>query len=176
MLSQLVFFSLHHSLTLSLPLSLPPSYPPFIPPSLSLLHYVRWALLPVILARVLQSDPLEQSADEQIVEKKLLQTLTLFIEHSHEYQRNQQALVSAAGGCAPFTSMLLSNLRLCVKSVMVSQMEKSRLRTTLKFSRDRAVVMNVIVQIGDEVAGQAVEIVATEWVQMREAFMCMLDE
>ena len=132
--------------------------------------------MPVILARVLQSDPLEQSIDEQAVEKKLLHTLTLFIEHSHEYQKNQQALVSSAGGIAPFTSMLLGNLRLCVKSVMVSQMEKSRLRTTLKFSRDRAVVMNVIVQIGDEVAEQAAETISTEWAQMREAFMCMLDE
>ena len=132
----------------------------------------------MILARVLQSDPLEQSADEQVVEKKLLHTLTQFIEHSHEYQKYQQTLVAAAGatGFAPFTSMLLGNLRLCVKSVMVSQMEKSRLRTTLKFSRDRAVVMNVIVQIGDEVSGQAAETVSTEWVQMREAFMCMLDE
>lgn len=137
---------------------------------------LRWALLPVILARVLQSDPSEQSSDEQAVEKKLLHTLTLFIEHSHEYQKNQQALVSSVGGCAPFTSMLLGNLRLCVKSVMVSQMEKSRLRTTLKFSRDRAVVMNIIVQIGDEVAGQAAETISTEWIQMREAFMCMLDE
>lgn len=143
--------------------------------SLPLLFVVRWALLPVILARVLQSDPLEHSGDELAVEKKLLQTLVQFIEHSHEFQKNQQALVST-GGSAPFTSMLLSHLRLCVKSVMVSQMEKSRLRATLKISRDRAVVMNVIVQIGDEVSTDAIETVATEWVQMREAFMCMLDE
>ena len=135
----------------------------------------RWALLPVILARVLQSDPTDQSIDEQAVEKKLLNTLVQFIKHSHEYQRNQQALC-ASGGSAPFTSMLLGNLRLCVKSVMVSQMEKSKLRATLKFSRDRAVVMNAIVQIGDEVAGAAGETIALEWAQMREAFMCMLDE
>jgi hypothetical protein len=139
------------------------------------LPVLRWALLPVILARVLQSDPTEQSADEQGVEKKLLQTLVQFIEHSHDFQKNQQALV-LRGVAAPFTTMLLGNLRLCVKSVMVSQMEKSRLRTTLKISRDRAVVMNVIVQIGDEVAKDAGETVATEWAQMREAFMCMLDE
>ena len=63
-----------------------------------------------------------------------------------------------------------------MKSVMVSQMDKSRLRATLKISRDRAVVMNVIVQIGDEVAKDAGEVIATEWAQMREAFMCMLDE
>ena len=139
--------------------------------------HCRWALLPVILARVLQSDPADQPADEQAVEKKLLGTLVQFIEHSHEFQKNQQALVSGSlGASAPFTTMLLGNLRLCVKSVMVSQMDKSRLRATLKISRDRAVVMNVIVQIGDEVSKDAGENIATEWAQMREAFMCMLDE
>ena len=78
---------------------------------------------------------------------------------------------------APFTRVLLGHLRQCVKSVMVSQMEKSRLRIALLSARSRAEVMHVIVQIGDEVAIDAVNAtIATEWTQMKEAFMSMLDE
>ena len=35
----------------------------------------RWALMPFILAKVLQSDPAKKSAEEQVVEHKLMKTL-----------------------------------------------------------------------------------------------------
>lgn len=81
-----------------------------------------------------------------------------------------------ADDAAPYTSILLNNLRQCVKSVMVSQMEKSRLRIALVSARSRAEVMHVIVKIGDEVSEDADSVISTEWKQLREAFMSMLDE
>lgn len=134
----------------------------------------RWALLPVILARVLQLDPADQPAEEQEVEKKLMKTLVQFVQHSREYQKSQHMHPPDAGP-APFTAQLLGNLRQCVKSVMVSQMEKSKLRAALLSSRSRAEVMHVIVQIGDQVATDAETAVADDWASMREAFMSMLD-
>jgi hypothetical protein len=135
----------------------------------------RWALLPVILARVLQLDPSEQPIEEQEVEKKLMKTLVQFVQHSREYQQSQQMRHPPNSGPAPFTAQLLGNLRQCVKSVMVSQMEKSKLRAALLSSRSRAEVMHVIVQIGDQVAADAEAAGSDDWGSMREAFMSMLD-
>jgi hypothetical protein len=36
--------------------------------------------------------------------------------------------------------------------------------------------MHVIVKIGDEVSEDAESVISTEWKQLREAFMSMLDE
>jgi hypothetical protein len=135
----------------------------------------RWALIPVIMARVLQADPTDQPAEDQAVEQKLLKILLQFIHHSHQFQQDQQALAAPHGNIAPFTLTLLHHLRQCVKSVMVSQMEKSRLRSALLSSRSRAEVMHVVVEIGDKVANSADETSSTEWVALREAFMSMLD-
>ena len=155
--------------------------------------HLRWALLPVILARVLQYDPADQSNEEQVVEQKLMKALVQFVKHSREFQQSEQkkqmntqseggleGLVGGGGqGVALFTTILLNNLRQSVKSVMVSQMEKNKLRNALLSSRSRAEVLHVIVQIGDQVAqdaGGESTVVAIEWSQIRDAFMSMLDE
>jgi len=139
----------------------------------------RWALLPVILARVLQLDPAEQSAEEKEVEQKLMKTLVQFVQHSREFQQaqaqQQHQRTGGSGAPAPFSTQLLGNLRQCVKSVMVSQMEKSKLRAALLSSRSRAEVMHIIVQVGDLVAKDVDSSVADDWASMREAFMSMLD-
>lgn len=134
----------------------------------------RWALLPVILARLFQTPIKEQSDEEQKIEQTLLKILIDFVQHSHVYQQEQQA-AAAAGTTANFTLVLLSNLRQCVKSVMVSQMEKSKLKNTLLSARSRAEVMHVIVQIGDKVAKDTDSSKSSEWVAIREAFMSLLD-
>jgi hypothetical protein len=108
-----------------------------------------------------------------------MKALVQFVKHAREFQQNEQkkhALAHPEGGQAPFTAVLLGNLRQSVKSVMVSQMEKSKLRNALLSSRSRAEVLHVIVQVGDQVAQEAEAAVATEWSQIREAFMSMLDE
>ncbi len=134
----------------------------------------RWALLPVILARLFQTPVKEQSDEEQKIEQTLLKILIDFVQHSHVYQQEQQA-AAAAGTTASFTLVLLTNLRQCVKSVMVSQMEKSKLKNTLLSARSRAEVMHVIVQIGDKVAKDTDNSKSSEWVSIREAFMSLLD-
>ena len=134
----------------------------------------RWALLPVILARLFQTPVKEQSEEEQKIEQTLLKILIDFVQHSHVYQQEQQA-AAAAGSTASFTLVLLTNLRQCVKSVMVSQMEKSKLKNTLLSARSRAEVMHVVVQIGDKVAKDTDESKSAEWVSIREAFMSLLD-
>jgi hypothetical protein len=71
---------------------------------------------------------------------------------------------------------LLGHLRQCVKTVMVSQMEKSQLRNALKSSRKRAEVMNVILKLGDKVVECTDDSSrAADWSQLRDAFMLMLE-
>ena len=84
----------------------------------------------------------------------------------------------AVAELASFSFKLLTNLRQCLRSVMVSQMEKAQLRTALLSSRARAEVMQNVVQVGDQVAvwvTKSNSTVSAEWSQMREAFMSMLD-
>ena len=72
--------------------------------------------------------------------------------------------------------LLLGHLRQCVKSVMISQMEKSQLRNALKSSRKRAEVMNVILRLGDKVVELANDSSkSSDWTQLRDAFMLMLE-
>lgn len=144
----------------------------------------RWALLPVILAKILLSPPAadptgssssSSAANEALaVEQRLLRTIIEFLQYSYQYQIDQQRQVPP-GAVAIFTNILLTNLRQCIKSVMVTQMEKSKLRQALISDRTRAEVMHMIVQIGDKVSVLADRRLSEEWVQTREAFMSMLD-
>jgi len=144
----------------------------------------RWALLPVILAKILLSPPAadptgtsssSSAANEALaVEQRLLRTIIEFLQYSYQYQIDQQRQVPP-GAVAIFTNILLSNLRQCIKSVMVTQMEKSELRQALISDRTRAETMHMIVQIGDKVSVLADRRLSEEWVQTREAFMSMLD-
>ena len=108
------------------------------------------------------------------MEQRLLKTIIEFLQYSFQFQIEQQSQVPP-GSVAIFTDVLLSNLRQCIKSVMVTQMEKSKLRQALISERTRAEVMHMIVQIGDKVMMTADRRLAEEWVQTREAFMSMLD-
>lgn len=146
----------------------------------------RWALLPVILAKILLSPPAQDSPSSNnssvsgtvnealAVEQRLLKTIIEFLQYSFQFQIEQQSQVPP-GSVAIFTDVLLSNLRQCIKSVMVTQMEKSKLRQALISERTRAEVMHMVVQIGDKVMMSAERRLAEEWVQTREAFMSMLD-
>lgn len=143
----------------------------------------RWALLPAILARILQVDPSEQQEEDKTVEQKLIKTLLEFVNHTHQFLQDLQAqkLQGAVEGWQPpvspdkFAHEFLANLRQCVKSVMVSFMEKSQLRQALLSSRARAEVMHIIVQVGDKVSDQVDDDAVADWVHLREAFMSMLD-
>ena len=76
-----------------------------------------------------------------------MKTLVQFVQHSREFQQSQQMRNPLDNATVTFTTQLLGHLRQCVKSVMVSQMEKSKLRGALLSSRSRAEVMHVIVQV-----------------------------
>ena len=135
--------------------------------------------MPVILAKILLSPPPEDvstptGAVSLAVEQRLLKTIVEFLQYSYQYQIEQQ-LRMAPGSAAPFTDLLIDNLRQCIKSVMVTQMEKNKLRQALTSERTRAEVMHMVVQIGDKVHVQASLKLSDEWVQTRDAFMSMLE-
>jgi len=105
-------------------------------------HYgtyaLRWALMPVILARVLQSDPAEQQPAEQEIEQKLMRTLKQFVNKSFEifetlsrdeqgWNQGQEHVENriASTGSIDFARILIGQLRQCVKSVMVRSIECS---------------------------------------------------
>jgi len=108
------------------------------------------------------------------VEQRLLKTIVEFLQYSYQYQIEKQQRVPP-GSTAPFTDLLIDNLRQCIKSVMVTQMEKNKLKQALISDRTRAEVMHMIVQIGDKVHVYASMKLSDEWAQTREAFMSMLE-
>jgi hypothetical protein len=144
-------------------------------------HAHRWALIPIILARVLlpsSSTASTRSAqDEAIqVERKLLLTIGDYLQHC--YRQHQQLLLQIAPGTQHLYSReLLSNLRQCLKNVMITQMDRrDMLREALLAEKVRAEILYLIVQVGDGMAQGGVEQVGMEeWVQTREAFMSLLD-
>jgi hypothetical protein len=129
--------------------------------------------MPVVLARLFQSNVSEQNEEEQAIEQKLIKTLVDFVQYSQKFQADQQ--VMSPNMPTNFTSTLLQNIRQCIKSVMVSRMEKSLLRQALLSSRARAEVMHVIVQVGDKVSQDVDPLAKADWAQMKEAFLSMLD-
>lgn len=72
---------------------------------------------------------------------------------------------------------LLSRLRQTIKSVVITQMEKSQLRSALRSSRRRAEIMQAIIRLGDRVVesvGQDSK--RADWEQLRDTFLQMLNE
>ena len=110
----------------------------------------RWALLPVVIARLLSSDPNMQSTEDKEVEEKLLAAMLQFVQHSKEYQETEQSQ-APHGHVAPFSLTLLKNLRQCVRGVVVAHMEKKALKDALLTSRTRALLLNNITELGDAV-------------------------
>ena len=109
-----------------------------------------------------------------------MKTVTVFIKQTQHHQEMLAGGMNIVSGenVAAFSQKLLVNLKTCLRSVMISQMEKSQLRKALLSSRARAEVLQNIVQVGDKVLvevskGNSTE--GSEWSQMREAFMAMLD-
>ncbi len=114
------------------------------------------------------------SVENQAVEHKLLRTIIEFLQYSFQFQIQQQN-ATPMGIPADFTNILITNLRACMKSVLVTQMEKSKLRHALVTDRVRAEVMHMIVQIGDKVSTVCDARLREDWIQTREAFMSTLD-
>ena len=134
----------------------------------------------MIIAKVLQS-PSGASPENLSVEHSLLRTIIEFLQFSFQYHsdlllRAQQGLPDASAA-AGFANVLVIHLRQCLKTAMVTQMEKHKLRQTLLSDRARAELMHVIVQIGDKVSTSGIcdAQLCEEWTQTREAFMVMLD-
>ena len=106
-----------------------------------------------------------------------------FIQHEHDGITRLQSIPKPPPGMGAVgmddsrdVSLLLGHLRQCVKSVMVSQMERNQLRNALKSSRKRAEVMNVILRLGDKVVEYLEDASrAADWSQLRDAFMLMLE-
>lgn len=109
-----------------------------------------------------------------IGEDALFKTLVEFLQFSYQYQVEQQS-IAPAGTTAPFTNILLMNMRQCVKSVLIVQMEKSQLRQILLQNRSLAEIMHLIVTIGDKIYAIADVKLSMEWQQTRDAFMSMLE-
>jgi hypothetical protein len=151
----------------------------------------RWTLLPVLVARILQRDPNEQSEEDLAVEAALLATIIDFVQYEEDCIVNR----ADVGKSIP-PSVLLVHLRQCIKSVMVSQMETKQLRKALVSSRKRAEVMHIILRLGDQIvttfcrddmSEEDVEMSAAmslnfmdsqrkvDWTQLRDTFMLMLE-
>lgn len=140
----------------------------------------RWALLPAILARILQVNPDDQADEDKAVEEKLMKNLLDFIRHAHQYQRELQSksddkFLEGGSSSSKFTLLLLGHLRQCLKSVMITFSDKAQLRQALLSSRSRAEVLHIIVLVGDKLVEDVDAIAGNEWIQIREAFMVMLD-
>lgn len=175
----------------------------------------RWLLVPVIIARILQSQPNQQTPEEITIEKSLLKSILSFVQHAHEHQKRQQHSFDIDEECrqvqqlanekgiqsiphvdtfsmsgksstngttsavirsaAPFTVLLLGHLRQCVKSVMITYMEKKVLRQALLSCRQRAEMMHVIVELGNELSSIVDASIRLEWTTIKETFMAMLD-
>ena len=61
-----------------------------------------------------------------------------------------------------------------MKTVMVTQMEKSKLREALMMVRQRAEIMHSIVRCGDQLAAKLETSAQGDWIQLRDTFMNML--
>ena len=153
----------------------------FLPSTTKCIEICSWALLPAILARILQVSPSGQQEEDTAIEQRLSKTLLEFINHTHQYLQDivlQAAAGNASilqdGGPKTFAIEFVAHLRQCVKSVMVSFMEKTQLRQALLSSRSRAEVMHIVVQVGDKVS-EDMHGTDNDWVHIREAFMTMLD-
>lgn len=132
----------------------------------------RWILIPAIVARILQVKPSDQLEEDKVVEEKLLKHVLDFIRYAHAYQ---QETFLGPNSSTEFTYYLLGNLRQCIKSVMVTFMDKVQLRQALLSSRSRAEIMHVVIQVGEKVSEYVDLVTKNEWIQIRETFMAMLD-
>ena len=120
------------------------------------------------------------------MEHSLLRTIIEFVQFSFQYhldlqlqaqQHSGDAGSIAAATANGFATVLVLHLRQCLKTAMVTQMEKHKLRQALLSDRARAELMHVVVEVGDKVAssGRCDLQLSGEWAQTREAFMVMLD-
>lgn len=110
----------------------------------------RWAIIPAILAKLLQIDPETQSSEDSFVEIRLLKLVTDFIAHAQQYQREQHGAAMQAGQpFAAFSVELLEHLRKCLKVLMVSLIQKSQLKKALQSRRERAEAVNLIVEVSE---------------------------
>merc|ERR1711871_644411 len=57
------------------------------------------------------------------------------------------------GHVAPFSLALLKNLRQCIHGVVVAHLEKAALKNALLTSKTRALLLNNVMELGDEVNG-----------------------
>jgi hypothetical protein len=141
----------------------------------------RWALVPVVLARALMAaaaapgqQPVPANPEAQMVECRLLHSISDFISHCYQTHMQGGSLSIASENAA---LELLSQLRQCVKNVIITHMEKRKqLRDTLLSEKARAELMHLIVQVGDNVSLETDAQHAEEWMQTKEAFMAMLDD
>jgi hypothetical protein len=159
----------------------------------------RWALIPVILARILlpSSTPATVASaaagdnkatassilqEMQEVERKLIVTISdylnfCFTQHRDLHAKVLPGVAAAIAYANNYSRELLGHLRQCLKNIMITQMDKkSQLRESLLVERARAEVLYVIVRMGDQILGTWSDAQAkVEWVQTREAFMSLLE-
>lgn len=138
----------------------------------------RWTLIPVIIARVLQTNPSDQLEEDKSVESKLLQTI---LDLLHESMRYRQFLVESCGGqrssqsVISFTVTLLNHLKQCLKSIVVS-FDGDQLKKSLLPSRNRAELLNVLIDHGDQLAEEMEEDRTQDWIIIRNLLLAMLTD
>lgn len=160
----------------------------------------RWTLVPVVLARIMVSNPATGATvssssgsssssttgnnpvnENVLLERKLLKTIIEFLQYSYQHHKALQAGSRLNCGTTDpivalqFTDDLLNNLRQCLKNILVIQLEKNQLRESLLSERTRAEIMNVVVEVGDQIYPVASPKLAEEWQQTRDAFMSCLE-
>ena len=92
---------------------------------------------------------------------------------------------------APFSSILLTHISTCIKSIMSidtgtlrSNVDTSttlmKLRLSLLSNRNRSELLHAMILVADNIVEMYnnrgnIDVIGTEWIQLREKFMGMLD-
>jgi hypothetical protein len=138
----------------------------------------RWALVPAILSKVLQTNSSTLSRDDTRVETRLCKTLLQFVQQSQEHQ--QFMVKERLPDAQHFSTWLLGALQGCLETAILSTNATTKandgeavpsLRETLLSSRPRAEVMHIIVQVGDKAAESASAEKRKNWDNTKNTFM-----
>ncbi len=133
----------------------------------------RWALVPAMITKVLQSDFKAHSEEDAKVENRLMITVNQFIAQTLEHQ--QFMVQERLPDYSQFSTWLLNNLNNCLNATMSVSSEPKVFSAALMGSKARAEVAADIVKVGDKVSEVAEEDARSNWNNSRDKFLTMLD-
>jgi hypothetical protein len=147
----------------------------------------------------------QQKETQASMEQQLLKMLIEFLQFSFQYQVEQQKLQDSITNNhnlqiqqqqqhnnnninnnvqqqfqqlqqpALFTNIFLTNLRQCLKSLIITQMDKNKLKLSVSSDTTRSEILKIIVMMGSRVANVADKQLRDDWHQTLEAFITFLN-